>query len=122
MLGGDSVETAPVGYRLAVERDDVDVHRFRALVRAGDEALRAGEAADARVLAEALSLWRDAPFTGVARARGSPPRRYAWSRSVWRRSRLASQLTCRGPALRVRGRASSSSYPSTRSGSGCGAT
>lgn len=71
VLGSDRVVTDPVGYRLGVKRDDVDVHRFRALVRAGDEALRAGANADARaLLADALSLWRDAPFTGVAQHTG----------------------------------------------------
>jgi DNA-binding SARP family transcriptional activator/pimeloyl-ACP methyl ester carboxylesterase len=66
-LGSDQVVTDPVGYRLAVDPDDVDVRRFRALVRAGDEALRAGATAEARArLHEALGLWRGDPFTGVA--------------------------------------------------------
>jgi pimeloyl-ACP methyl ester carboxylesterase len=57
-----------VGYRLRVEADEVDVHRFRALVREGDAALRAGRAAEAqRCLRDGLALWRDdEPVTGVA--------------------------------------------------------
>jgi DNA-binding SARP family transcriptional activator/pimeloyl-ACP methyl ester carboxylesterase len=71
VLGSDRVVTDPAGYRLAVDPEDVDVHRFRVLVRAGDEALRAGASADARsLLADALSLWRAAPFTGVAEHAG----------------------------------------------------
>jgi DNA-binding SARP family transcriptional activator/pimeloyl-ACP methyl ester carboxylesterase len=71
VLGSDRVVTDPVGYRLAVDPDEVDVHRFRELVRAGDEALRAGATADARsLLADALSLWRAEPFTGVAQHTG----------------------------------------------------
>lgn len=66
-LGSEHLATDPVGYRLVIDPDDVDVHRFRALVRDGDEALRNGATADAqRMLHEALQLWRDNPFTGVA--------------------------------------------------------
>lgn len=70
-LGSDRVVTDPVGYRLSIEAEAVDVHRFRALVRAGDEALRSGSIAAARrQLADALSLWRDDPFLGVAQHTG----------------------------------------------------
>jgi DNA-binding SARP family transcriptional activator/pimeloyl-ACP methyl ester carboxylesterase len=70
-LGTARVVTDPVGYRLRIEPDDVDVHRFRSLIRAGDEALRAGDPSAARLrLGEALDLWRDEPFTGVAQHTG----------------------------------------------------
>ena len=70
-LGSDAVVTDPIGYRLRVGADDVDVLRFRGLVRAGDDALRAGSIARARsLLAEALELWRDDPFTGIAQHAG----------------------------------------------------
>jgi len=70
-LGRDGVRTHPEGYRLDVRLEDVDVHRFRALVRSGDEALRQGDLARARTdLGEALALWRDDPFTGVAQHTG----------------------------------------------------
>lgn len=70
-LGSDSVVTEPIGYRLSVTPDDVDVHLFRALVRDGDTARRAGDVARARTtLHDALALWRGAPFTGVAQHTG----------------------------------------------------
>jgi DNA-binding SARP family transcriptional activator/pimeloyl-ACP methyl ester carboxylesterase len=70
-LGADAVETDPIGYRLRVARDDVDVHRFRALVRDGDDALRAGAVDRARaLLSEAVDLRRGPPFTGVAQHTG----------------------------------------------------
>jgi DNA-binding SARP family transcriptional activator/pimeloyl-ACP methyl ester carboxylesterase len=66
-LGAERIQTDPVGYRLDIGRDDVDVHRFRALVADGDAALRTGRVADARaVLATALALWRGEPLCGVA--------------------------------------------------------
>jgi DNA-binding SARP family transcriptional activator/pimeloyl-ACP methyl ester carboxylesterase len=71
VLGSHRVGTDPVGYRLAVDPNDVDVHRFRVLVRDGDAALRAGATARARsLLADALSLWRAEPFTGVVQHTG----------------------------------------------------
>jgi DNA-binding SARP family transcriptional activator/pimeloyl-ACP methyl ester carboxylesterase len=70
-FGDHRVATDPFGYRLAVSPEDVDVHRFRALVRAGDEARRAGDATSARTaLHEALHLWRGEPFTGIAQHTG----------------------------------------------------
>jgi DNA-binding SARP family transcriptional activator/pimeloyl-ACP methyl ester carboxylesterase len=66
-LGDDAVATEPMGYRLRVGADEVDVLCFRALVRAGDDALRAQAADEARRhLHDALALWRDDPFPGVA--------------------------------------------------------
>lgn len=70
-LGAERVVTDPVGYRLGIAPEDVDVHRFRNLIRAGDEALRRGDTTSARArLGEALDLWRDEPFTGVAQHTG----------------------------------------------------
>jgi DNA-binding SARP family transcriptional activator len=55
-LGAETVQTQAPGYRLAVDTDRVDVHRFERLVAA------AGETEDARrrsdLLREALALWR----------------------------------------------------------------
>jgi DNA-binding SARP family transcriptional activator/pimeloyl-ACP methyl ester carboxylesterase len=66
-LGNDCVVTGPVGYGLDVSPDEVDAHRFRRLVRVGDEALRAGRTEQARtVLRKALALWRGEALTGVA--------------------------------------------------------
>jgi predicted ATPase/DNA-binding SARP family transcriptional activator len=61
------------GYRLAVDPDDVDAHRFQRLSAWGREALAAGDPARAaELLRDALALWRgpalvdvgDAPFAG----------------------------------------------------------
>ncbi|MFF3566060.1 BTAD domain-containing putative transcriptional regulator [Streptomyces sp. NPDC002574] len=70
---GAPVESHPGGYRLAVPRDEVDVHRFERLAAEGREALAAGGTERAAgLLREALGLWRgsalsdvgDAPFAG----------------------------------------------------------
>lgn len=54
------------GYRLAVEPEAVDVHRFQRLTASGRAALNAGEAARAaELLGEALSLWRGAALSGA---------------------------------------------------------
>ncbi|MFC5265725.1 BTAD domain-containing putative transcriptional regulator [Kribbella qitaiheensis] len=64
ILGVHSIETLPLGYRLAVPLDEIDAQRFeRAMGRAralfaADEAERA-----AVVLADALTLWRGRPLT-----------------------------------------------------------
>ncbi|WHM35603.1 BTAD domain-containing putative transcriptional regulator [Streptomyces sp. BPTC-684] len=58
-LGRDAVESAPGGYRLAADPDDVDVFRFERLARQGADALADGDAQRAaRLLDEALALWR----------------------------------------------------------------
>ncbi|MFJ4987422.1 BTAD domain-containing putative transcriptional regulator [Streptomyces sp. NPDC088732] len=70
---GAPLESHPGGYRLAVSRDEVDVHCFERLAAEGRGALADGEAARAAgLLREALGLWRgsalsdvgDAPFAG----------------------------------------------------------
>ena len=66
-FGNDVIATEPCGYALCVAPDDVDVSRFRALVRSGEGAVRRGDAERARGLhTEAVSLWRGDPFPGVA--------------------------------------------------------
>ncbi|MFF4386418.1 BTAD domain-containing putative transcriptional regulator [Streptomyces sp. NPDC001552] len=57
-LPGAAVEAHPAGYRLVVEPDAVDVVRFERLVSAGRGALARDPAAAARLLREALELWR----------------------------------------------------------------
>ncbi|HVV08853.1 BTAD domain-containing putative transcriptional regulator [Amycolatopsis sp.] len=66
-LGGELIELTPAGYRLTVDPDSVDVHRFTRLARETD---------DAAVLGEALALWRgpaladiEAPFAEPQAAR-----------------------------------------------------
>lgn len=70
-LGADVIATEPPGYALRIAPDDVDVGRFRALVRDGEAALAAGDPAKASaVLGEAMALWRGEPFIGVAEHTG----------------------------------------------------
>ncbi|WP_329256371.1 winged helix-turn-helix domain-containing protein [Actinoallomurus sp. NBC_01490] len=77
-LASGVVEFHAAGYRLAVEAEDVDVHRFERLAGEGRAALAAGDAAPAMdLLSEALGLWRgpaladvaDAPFAEAQAAR-----------------------------------------------------
>lgn len=59
VLPADLVEHHPGGYRLAVDPDDVDVHRFERLVRQGRDHLAGDDPAGAAAaLREALALWR----------------------------------------------------------------
>ncbi|MFC6016629.1 BTAD domain-containing putative transcriptional regulator [Plantactinospora solaniradicis] len=67
------VEFHPAGYRLAVDPEDVDWHRFTRLVGAGHRALAADDrrrAAD--LLGEALALWRGEPLADVRDAPFAP--------------------------------------------------
>ncbi len=78
-IGDDArIESHPAGYRLAVEPDQVDLHRFTRLARDGRQALTTNEhARAAKLLREALDLWRgpafadvrDAPFAEAQAAR-----------------------------------------------------
>ncbi|GAB7045695.1 AfsR/SARP family transcriptional regulator [Catenuloplanes indicus] len=57
------------GYRLAIDPDEVDAHRFARLAAAGRDALAAGEPARAvPPLREALALWRGEPLADVRAA------------------------------------------------------
>ncbi|GLY84182.1 ATP-binding protein [Actinoallomurus iriomotensis] len=68
-LAAGVVEFHAAGYRLAVEPDDVDVHRFERLAGEGRSALAAGDAARAvGLLREALELWRGPALADVADA------------------------------------------------------
>ncbi|MFC9679934.1 BTAD domain-containing putative transcriptional regulator [Streptomyces sp. NPDC056948] len=65
-LGRDLLLTRPSGYLLDVTPQDVDLHRFTALVRRGRTALEAGRPADASgPLHEAVRLWRGDPLTDL---------------------------------------------------------
>ena len=66
-LGAGVIATEPPGYVLCIAPGDVDVGRFRALVRDGEAAMSFGDPARASaVLGEAVALWRGEPFSGVA--------------------------------------------------------
>ncbi|MEW2527146.1 BTAD domain-containing putative transcriptional regulator [Streptomyces sp. NPDC047071] len=63
---GVDIRAGAGGYRLLVDPDDVDAHRFERLARAGRDALAAGDPARAAVLLrEALGLWRGAALTDL---------------------------------------------------------
>lgn len=62
------IESHQAGYRLAIEPDAVDVARFERLVAAGRSALADDAAAAARILREALGLWRGPALMDVADA------------------------------------------------------
>ncbi|HEX5493627.1 MAG TPA: BTAD domain-containing putative transcriptional regulator, partial [Mycobacteriales bacterium] len=60
-------------YRLAVDPDAADVHRFTTLAAAGHRELTAGQpAAAAATLTGALALWRGAPLAGLDDAPFAP--------------------------------------------------
>ena len=66
---GLTVESRPTGYRLALDPDDVDVHRFERLATHGRATLAADPATAGTVLREALGLWRG---PALADAAGAP--------------------------------------------------
>nr|WP_221379239.1 BTAD domain-containing putative transcriptional regulator [Actinoplanes polyasparticus] len=73
-LVGDAVSPDPAGYRYAGDPDDVDLHRFERLARAGRGALDSGESARAAaVLREALGLWRGPALADVGPASFAGP-------------------------------------------------
>ena len=60
------IESSPPGYRLNVERAQVDAHRFEGLLRAGQSALTAGDPAAAMLgFREAQDLWRGEVCEGM---------------------------------------------------------
>ncbi|MEV4063985.1 AfsR/SARP family transcriptional regulator, partial [Nonomuraea dietziae] len=71
-LGRQLVEFHPAGYRLAIDPQDVDAHRFERLAAEGREALRAGDPARASgSLRQALALWRGAALADAPLARAA---------------------------------------------------
>ena len=66
-LGADLVVTASTGYQLAIDGDDVDAHRFEALLHSGRTALLASRYDVAiSTFDQALALWRDDPLLEFA--------------------------------------------------------
>src|SRR3712207_1918523 len=64
------IATHAHGYRLEVDPDRLDAHRFERLVAQGREELAAGRPGwAAAVLEEGLSLWRGPPLADVAHER-----------------------------------------------------
>jgi pentatricopeptide repeat protein len=60
------IEANPAGYRLVIDPDAVDVIRFERLVEAGRAELADQPAPAARMLGEALELWRGPALVDVA--------------------------------------------------------
>jgi predicted ATPase/DNA-binding SARP family transcriptional activator len=63
---GLTVESRPTGYRLALDPNDVDVHRFEQLVTQGRAAT--DPVATSAILREALALWRGPALADAATA------------------------------------------------------
>lgn len=64
--GRARLDTYSQAYRLQTEPDELDLLRFDALAAAGEDALRLGDhATAARLLGNALALWRDVPLSGL---------------------------------------------------------
>ncbi|WP_436772596.1 BTAD domain-containing putative transcriptional regulator [Yinghuangia sp. YIM S09857] len=73
------VEFHAAGYRLSVDPEQVDAHRFERLFRDGRRALASGRHADAhRLLDQALELWRGPAFADVMDAPFAAAQASAW--------------------------------------------
>jgi predicted ATPase/DNA-binding SARP family transcriptional activator len=65
-LGADSIARERSGYRLCIETERIDSHRFESLLHRGEEQLLQGYAEGAvEALREALALWRGPAFADV---------------------------------------------------------
>ncbi len=65
--GRDPITTMDGGYRLGVDKDRLDAERARSLLMSARDQMAVGEAAAAaRLLQEALSLWRGPALAGLA--------------------------------------------------------
>ncbi|MDT9691244.1 BTAD domain-containing putative transcriptional regulator, partial [Streptomyces sp. P9(2023)] len=72
-LGREAVDSVAGGYRLAAGAEDVDLYVFERLATEGADALRAGETERAaRLLEEALALWRGPAFADLPGRDGDP--------------------------------------------------
>ncbi|HEY1700529.1 MAG TPA: tetratricopeptide repeat protein [Trebonia sp.] len=66
-VGGARLEPELGGYVLRIDRESVDVHRFRQLVRQAEAIAASGDAEHAvSLLQEAEGLWRDQAFAGLS--------------------------------------------------------
>lgn len=67
LIDDGALRTRSPGYELRVEPDELDLHRFRHIVKEGKEALDAGQPQVAAAkLREALTLWRGPPLAEFA--------------------------------------------------------
>ncbi|MER5885023.1 BTAD domain-containing putative transcriptional regulator [Streptomyces sp. NPDC001941] len=104
-LGKDAVTSAPGGYRLAAGREDVDLFRFERLAGEGAAALDGGDARTAaRLLDEALSLWRGPALADLPGRDGDPlVVRMERRRAGTRRDRLAAEVALGRPGAALAG-------------------
>jgi predicted ATPase/DNA-binding SARP family transcriptional activator len=65
---GLAIESRPAGYRLVLDPDDVDVHRFERLAATGRATVATDPAATSATLREALALWRGPALADAATA------------------------------------------------------
>ncbi|NGN70311.1 AfsR/SARP family transcriptional regulator, partial [Streptomyces sp. A7024] len=91
-LGHDAVDSVEGGYRLAADRDDVDLYRFARLADEGSRALADGDPDKAAALLDdALGLWRG-PALADLPDRTAPAARWEARRLDARRDRTAAAL------------------------------
>ena len=68
-LGREVIETHPLGYRLTISADELDLRRFERLLARARDLLAVDQPDRAMVTAEeALSLWRGRPFVDAGSA------------------------------------------------------
>ncbi|MFM9367221.1 AfsR/SARP family transcriptional regulator [Streptomyces sp. Da 82-17] len=94
-LGREAVVSAPGGYRLAADPDDVDLHRFQRLAAAGSAAADEGDATRAVTLFdEALALWNGPALLDLPGRTTDPLAvRTERLRETTHRKRLAAQVS-----------------------------
>ncbi|MEU3465832.1 BTAD domain-containing putative transcriptional regulator [Streptomyces sp. NPDC006733] len=93
-LGKDVVTSGPGGYRLLTGPDDVDLHVFERCAADGAAALDAGDPESAaRILREALALWRGPAYADLPDRRSAAARPEALRLTVLHR-RIDADLAC----------------------------
>ncbi|MEU0271739.1 BTAD domain-containing putative transcriptional regulator [Streptomyces sp. NPDC006307] len=98
-LGRDAVRSEPGGYRLVARPEDIDLFRFERLAADAAAALAAGDpAAAARLLDEALGLWRGPALADLpGRDRDPLAVRARLRHTEARRARLAAEVALGRP-------------------------
>ncbi|MCX4825367.1 winged helix-turn-helix domain-containing protein [Streptomyces sp. NBC_01142] len=98
-LGRAAVGSAPGGYRLAADRDDIDLFRFERLAAQGAASLVADDAAaSARLLDEGLALWHGPALDDLpGRDTDALVVRAEQRRAEARRTRLAAEVSLGRP-------------------------
>ena len=104
LVGHDRLVRCGSGYVLSVQAGELDADRFELLVANARRAADAGDSRGAaRLLAEALALWRgralaDVPYEPFA---GAPARQFEERRLTALESRVEAELDCGGGAALV---------------------